>query len=391
MKKLAPGGASDIAGALIQAAQRVASSKNRQNPLRWRWCGHVGRAQTREHRGALEPHPHSPGRRPTAVWCRPNLDEVTLSALAQALGGTYERVGTGEPLVQRAQAIALSIRAPVLVAPRVESSNGSLGDLFPKKLPNLRIGQGIIVLGKAAGAQTVPVTLQGQFKGQPYALQRTFALPTSAAGQNPLVPRLWAEQQIRSLEASTDNATHRAVLDLSRRFHVMSRYTSLLVLENDRMFAEFGIERTTHQATDQSDGQFIGRGGAGGPGHMQGGLANLSGMQAGGSSGASEVLRSAPAADMPSRGAGGPSGAGASPAPAMSPPPAAPARYLDGAPTKTPSAEVASQTTGHRHPRCPRRPSPAPMTPGRPRARPRSRGCGWTSPRRPQVGGSSRR
>ena len=39
-------------------------------------------------------------------------------------------------------------------------------------------------------------------------------------------------------------ARSKQVIDLSKRYHVMSRYTSLLVLENDQMFAEFGIKRT---------------------------------------------------------------------------------------------------------------------------------------------------
>ena len=38
------------------------------------------------------------------------------------------------------------------------------------------------------------------------------------------------------------------VVELSKRYHVMSRYTSLLVLENDQMFAEFGVQRSAPPA-----------------------------------------------------------------------------------------------------------------------------------------------
>jgi Ca-activated chloride channel family protein len=50
--------------------------------------------------------------------------------------------------------------------------------------------------------------------------------------------------RIADLESSSDTNAVKQVIDLSKRFHVMSRYTSLLVLENGQMFAEFGIKRT---------------------------------------------------------------------------------------------------------------------------------------------------
>jgi hypothetical protein len=333
LKKLAPGGASDVAGALIQAAQRLASSKNRQILYLGDGAATSGELKPESIAARL-----TPVLAPLDVDLRlfgigRTVDEVTLSALAETLGSTYERVATGEPLRQRAQTIALSLRAPVLVAPRVEATNGSLRDVFPKNLPNLRIGQEIVVLGKAAAADAVPVTLFGRLNGQPYALARTFALPTAAGGQNPLVPRLWAEQQIRFLEASTDKAAPRAVLDLSRRFHVMSRYSSLLVLENDRMFAEFGIERTTHHAADQSDGQFVGPGAGMGIGAIRGVLGALGSSGPSSDTGGGRGAYDAPAAEMNSPS----SSRGVSASPAA---PALPAAAAPPSPPPSPSKAV---------------------------------------------------
>jgi len=53
---------------------------------------------------------------------------------------------------------------------------------------------------------------------------------------------------------------------ICKRFHVMSRHTALLVLENERMFAEFGVQRTTRKADDQSDQSFAAEPNAEAPG-----------------------------------------------------------------------------------------------------------------------------
>jgi Ca-activated chloride channel family protein len=65
-----------------------------------------------------------------------------------------------------------------------------------------------------------------------------------SARSNPLVPRLWAEARIAALQAGSEADAKREIVRLSRHYHVMSRHTAMLVLESERMFAEFGIERT---------------------------------------------------------------------------------------------------------------------------------------------------
>jgi hypothetical protein len=256
LQKLSPGGSSDVAGALLEAAQRLSSGKDRQIIYVGDGAPSSGELKVETMVARLAPVLGALGIDLRLLGAGRTVDEVTLTGLAQGLGGVYERVATGEPLDQRGAALSVSLRSPVLVSPRLEVPAG-LRDVFPETLPNVRLGQEIIVLGKASGADPLAIRLTGTLAAQPYALARTFTLPVAAAGQNPLVPRLWAEQRIRALEASATKPAQNEVLDLSHRFHVMSRYTSLLVLENEKMFAEFGIARTTHTASDQSDEGFM--------------------------------------------------------------------------------------------------------------------------------------
>src|SRR5439155_3089943 len=115
------------------------------------------------------------------------------------------------------------------------------------------LGDEVLVLARAdvEGAKG-EVKVDGQLGGAPYAISRSIAMPDAASFQNPIVPRLWAEGRIAELEASNEASDDEAVVALSKRFHVASRKTSILVLENDRMFAAFGIARTTERAGEQS-------------------------------------------------------------------------------------------------------------------------------------------
>jgi len=57
-------------------------------------------------------------------------------------------------------------------------------------------------------------------------------------------PRLYAAAKIAELERAGGQASKLAVIELSKRFAVASRFTSLLVLESEAMMNAFGLERT---------------------------------------------------------------------------------------------------------------------------------------------------
>ena len=129
--------------------------------------------------------------------------------------------------------------------------------MLPKALGNVALGQEIVTVGRIdprfSGGS---VTLAGTLHGKPFARTLPIARPSATLSQNPLVPRLYAEARIGELLQMGDETSAAASIALSTRFHVMSRLTSLLVLENERMFAEFGVARTARRAEEQSDHAF---------------------------------------------------------------------------------------------------------------------------------------
>jgi Ca-activated chloride channel family protein len=171
------------------------------------------------------------------------VDEVVVSALAQSLGATYEPVSTGESMESRIADLAMALRSPMIHGPQVELPS-SFTDVYPRTLRNLRLGEQVVVVGRLSANEPGEVKLRGDLDGQPYTLTRAVKWTPEASRQNPLVPRLWSLARLSDLEASSDSGAVKQAIDLSKQYHVMSRYTSLLVLENDQMFAEFGIKRT---------------------------------------------------------------------------------------------------------------------------------------------------
>ncbi len=259
LKGKTPGGSSDIAGALIQAMERVASVSAGQiiylgdaSPTAGELSAETISSRVRAKLDPLKMDLRFLGTGRT-------VDTITLTGLARALGGTYEQVHTGDHLEQRIAEIGMGLRSPVirwLTATLPDSMN----EVFPRQLPNLRLGQEVMVFGKMNGRPSGDIVLQGDYAGAKYELRRPFKMSDMAAGEsdkaNPLVPRLWAEGRIREAETSDQPGLIKEAVDLSKRFHVMSRHTAFLVLENEQMFAEFGVQRTTRKADDQSDQSF---------------------------------------------------------------------------------------------------------------------------------------
>jgi hypothetical protein len=89
------------------------------------------------------------------------------------------------------------------------------------------------------------IKLFGSVGGDRY--EQTYPIsiePTSSAG-NAFVPRLYAATKMGDLEANQGDGAKEELIELSKKFAVASRYTSLLVLESEAMFKAFGIERNT--------------------------------------------------------------------------------------------------------------------------------------------------
>jgi hypothetical protein len=132
----------------------------------------------------------------------------------------------------------------VLRDPEIELPAG-LTQVTPARLDPIRAGGETFIVARMSGGSEASgsIRLRGRVAGERF--EQTYPvkiLATSSAG-NAFVPRLYAAAKIAELERVGSDATKPAVIELSKRFAVASRFTSLLVLESEAMFKAFGLDR----------------------------------------------------------------------------------------------------------------------------------------------------
>jgi Ca-activated chloride channel family protein len=318
IKARKPAGSSDLAGALLAAAERVPSGAAVQLVYVGDGAPSAGELTVSSIAGRVRGSFQQRKVDLRLFGAGVSVDETTLTGLARELSGSYDAVGSAGALSEQAEVLVAGLRSPLLVSPVVEAPPG-VTELEPRGLPNLRLGEELVVVGKGRTPQSV--TLRGTLDGAPYVLTSSIAPQPETDSDAPFVQRLWAESRIRELQVSGLPGAAAEVIDLSKRFRVMSRETSWLVLENEQMFAEFGIPRSRAASDDSAP-----------TAEQRAAVAReLDAIEPGGATAPSEPA-SSPAADAagPTRGAPGapvpaapaPPAAKPAPAPAPSPPPA---------------------------------------------------------------------
>ena len=254
-------GSSDVAGALLTAAERLTAEGGGQ--VMYLGDGVATSGELGASAIVERVAPAFQGLDAHFVGVGHSLDEGGLAAIASAVAGTYERFATGDPIAERAAAIARALDAPVLRDAKLILPQGAF-DVLPKRLPRVRLGQEIQVVGRfrpapEAKGDTVPasvgpedteepaqgplreVRLTGQVAGAPYEAVRSLDWSRALAAPSPAVHALWARARIAALEDRGGPEATREIVRLSTVHHVLSRATALLVLENERMFVETGV------------------------------------------------------------------------------------------------------------------------------------------------------
>ncbi len=113
------------------------------------------------------------------------------------------------------------------------------GTLYPAGATTLWDGDALIATVFTRTGEPVPaaLTLTGDVDGRAVSQQVTLA----GAVETAAVAQRWAVHHIAALEQS--GATREDIVEASRDHGVLSRYTSLLVLENDEAYKQHEIER----------------------------------------------------------------------------------------------------------------------------------------------------
>ncbi|PRQ04334.1 Vault protein inter-alpha-trypsin [Enhygromyxa salina] len=190
-----------------------------------------------------------------AVALGARSDLLILDKLVRQSGGDLIQADTADDLDSIARELRLRAQVPVARDLAVELPSG-LTDVYPKSIPALRPGDSLTLVGKLAEGDAAMLRGDVRLHGSGGAgeVDERFQVMLDAeysksgrAGVHAHLPRTWAQHEITHLTQTEGAAASERIVELSREYNVLSRFTALLVLENDRMYREFNVARKAGQ------------------------------------------------------------------------------------------------------------------------------------------------
>ncbi|APR83661.1 Low-complexity acidic protein [Minicystis rosea] len=198
-----------------------------------------------------------------AVALGADADTTSLAALARGGGGVMVPYVPGQKVSSAALDVLGAAYGVVLRDAEVELPAG-LSQVTPARLDPIRAGGETILVARMSSGREVEgaLKLRGKVAGERFEQSYPIKIAASTSAGNAFVPRLYAAAKIAEIERTGGESQKATAIELSKRFAVASRFTSLLVLESEAMFKAFGLDRhalaqtfTGEQLADSSSGE----------------------------------------------------------------------------------------------------------------------------------------
>lgn len=172
-------------------------------------------------------------------------DLTMLRAVTRATGGDLVEIDARDDATALVRELHLRARVPALREPTFALPDG-LSAVHPLHADAIRSGETITLVGKVNGPIDDAITLRGHAPSGPFEQRFPITLTPHPSQSDTVarhLPRTWAQAELDELTQTRGHAAQSEIVALSTRYNVLSRYTALLVLENDAMFQEFGVAR----------------------------------------------------------------------------------------------------------------------------------------------------
>ncbi len=139
------------------------------------------------------------------------------------------------------------VSLPVLTSLAIDFGSAKVEDVYPKKLPDLFKGSQVTMLGRYEKDNNARITLTGSVAGK--IKKFTYETEFSASKENGFLAHLWATRKIGFLMEEIrlhgeNDELKEEVIRLSKKYGVMSPYTSFLVQEENEL-AHQDIQRSS--------------------------------------------------------------------------------------------------------------------------------------------------
>jgi len=238
-----PAGASDLVGTVRSAAKELDGGTHEK------WILYVGDGfsttgfrKTGDIEKAIADTTSTSNIHVSTIGLGTDADANVLAAAARGGGGSYLAWLPGQKTTQTASVALESTFGAALRDVTVTLPSG-LADVAPTKIGTIRAGNEVLIAARVTGDIAGDVVLTGTLAGQRFEQRYALKTQVSSAAGNAFVPRLWASLAIEQAERAGSGVDRHKIVALSQGYGVMSRETSLLVLESQAMFDAFGVDR----------------------------------------------------------------------------------------------------------------------------------------------------
>lgn len=178
-----------------------------------------------------------------------NTNESTvMRGVADAGRGSVRTIGSEQSPQIVARELLNEVAQPGLREMNVEFHGLKVAAVYPERLPNLPAGSQQILVGRylpdaGNNNQHGEVVVSGIRGSQKVKYAARIVLKDAEEG-NSFIPRLWARAHLDHLLAAGPSSLIRdEIIRLSEEFHIITPFTSLLVLETDADRERFGVQR----------------------------------------------------------------------------------------------------------------------------------------------------
>ncbi len=181
-----------------------------------------------------------------AVTVSSSFEPVVVKTIASLGGGSLRQIaGQHSPQVVAAELLR-ELSRPSLRNIKVDFKGLRTARVYPQELPNIAAGTQQIVLGRYLPEdrdQEGEVIVTGTLGDKPVRYSSKVSLKDAEQG-NSFTARLWARMHLDALlEQGASPAIKDEIIALSEEYHIITPYTSLLVLESDADRERFKVKR----------------------------------------------------------------------------------------------------------------------------------------------------
>jgi hypothetical protein len=189
-----------------------------------------------------------PGVRYLGIGVGNRWNRAFMKAMAERTGGFFTQINPDTCVTWQAFDLMATLNSPRLtgITVNADGPGGTRRPSFVSEGSTLRQGEELFAAARLADddGRLLPtpnsVTVRGTLAGRPYTttLQVKNVRPDAS-----YLPRTWAKLELERLVAADAAANRQRIVDLSKAMYVMSPFTSLLVLEDDAMYARYNVDR----------------------------------------------------------------------------------------------------------------------------------------------------